>query len=119
MTRNRRTSPQTATVLRALAVDPTVWRHGYELCVEVGLSATTMYPILIRLADRGLLEAAWETPPPGEARPPRHLYRLTAAGASVAATVPAPAGATRPGHTNLAAAFHVLRPRTEGGAPCC
>lgn len=38
-----------------------------------------MYPILIRLADRGWLETSWEdTIPAG--RPPRHLYRLTPAG---------------------------------------
>jgi DNA-binding PadR family transcriptional regulator len=42
-----------------------------------------MYPILIRLADRGLLETAWETDaPPG--RPPRHMYRLTGSGRSLA-----------------------------------
>jgi DNA-binding PadR family transcriptional regulator len=45
-----------------------------------------MYPILMRLADRGLLEADWESDPmPG--RPPRHLYRLTGAGLTYAATV--------------------------------
>jgi len=34
---------------------------------------------LIRLADRGLVEACWQDEPaPG--RPRRHLYRLTAAG---------------------------------------
>ena len=38
-----------------------------------------MYPILIRLADRGLVEACWQDEPaPG--RPRRHLYRLTSAG---------------------------------------
>jgi len=35
-----------------------------------------MYPILMRLADRGLLETSWEAG--GEnGRPPRHLYRIT------------------------------------------
>jgi DNA-binding PadR family transcriptional regulator len=56
-----------------------------------------MYPILIRLADRGLLEARWEpSPPPG--RPARHLYRLSPAGQQMAAAVtPAPPGrAVRP-----------------------
>lgn len=38
-----------------------------------------MYPILMRLADRGQLETKWERDPPA-GRPPRHLYRLTAAG---------------------------------------
>ena len=80
MTRSRRPSPQTVAVLNALAADPSVWRHGYELGQQVGLKAGSLYPILIRLCDRGLLDAAWETDPP-QGRPPRHLYRLTGAGA--------------------------------------
>ncbi|WP_238008464.1 PadR family transcriptional regulator [Dactylosporangium sp. AC04546] len=79
MTRNRRPSPQTVAVLAALAAEPSAWRYGYELGQEVGLKAGSLYPILMRLCDRGLLDAAWETdPPPG--RPPRHLYRLTDSG---------------------------------------
>lgn len=79
MQRNRPPSEQTTTVLLALAEDPTTWRHGYELCQQTHLKAGTMYPILIRLTDRGLLETAWETEVP-VGRPPRHLYRLTEAG---------------------------------------
>jgi len=79
MVRARRPSAQTLAVLGALAEEPTTWRYGYELGRQVGLAAGSLYPILIRLTDRGLLEASWEEePPPG--RPPRHLYRLTAAG---------------------------------------
>ena len=88
MTRTRRPSPQTAAVLAALAERPGTWRHGYELGQEVGLKAGSLYPILIRLTDRGLLEATWETDPP-TGRPPRHLYRLTGAGATLAAEVAA------------------------------
>jgi PadR family transcriptional regulator len=73
-------------VLAALAADPSTWRYGYELGQEVGLKAGSLYPILMRLSDRGLLEAAWETDPP-QGRPPRHLYRLTSAGARLAADV--------------------------------
>lgn len=79
MQRNRPPSDQTTTVLLALAEDPTVWRHGYDLCQQTGLKAGTLYPILIRLADRGWLETAWETEVPA-GRPPRHLYRLTETG---------------------------------------
>ena len=86
MTRTRRPSPQTAAVLRALAAQPETWRHGYELGQEVGLKAGSLYPILIRLTDRGLLEAVWEADPP-TGRPPRHLYRLTGAGTTLAAEV--------------------------------
>ncbi|MEV4514421.1 helix-turn-helix transcriptional regulator [Dactylosporangium sp. NPDC049525] len=91
MTRARQPSPQTAAVLRALAADPTRWRYGYELGQEVGLKAGSLYPILIRLSDRSLLEASWETDPP-QGRPPRHLYRLTSAGLELAAAL-APAAA--------------------------
>jgi PadR family transcriptional regulator, regulatory protein PadR len=79
VTRSRRPSAQTIAVLQALAEEPAAWRYGYELCQRLGLKAGSMYPILMRLADRGLLETAWEpAPPPG--RPPRHLYRLTGPG---------------------------------------
>jgi DNA-binding PadR family transcriptional regulator len=74
------------TVLTVLATDPGRWRYGYELGREVELKAGSLYPILMRLCDRGLLESAWERDPPA-GRPPRHLYRLTAAGIEAAAAV--------------------------------
>jgi DNA-binding PadR family transcriptional regulator len=77
--RNRPPSAQTITVVRALAADPTAWRHGYDLCQQTGLKAGTLYPILIRLADRSWLETTWENENPG-GRPVRHLYRLTKTG---------------------------------------
>ena len=78
MARTRTPSPQMISVLRALAADPARWRYGYDLATEVHLKSGSLYPILIRLADRELLETAWEQGPPG--RPPRHLYRLTPTG---------------------------------------
>ena len=75
--------------------DPLTWRHGYELGAEVGLRSGSLYPILVRLSDRELLEAAWEDGRPA-GRPPRHLYRLTARGREYAAEhVPAPATVSR------------------------
>ncbi|HEY1665903.1 MAG TPA: PadR family transcriptional regulator [Trebonia sp.] len=94
MPRNRIPSPQTLKVLGALATDPARWRYGYDLGTETGLKAGSLYPILVRLADRGLLEARWEESAP-HGRPPRHLYRLTAAGQALAA-VPVPAAAPAP-----------------------
>ena len=79
MKKNRAPSPQAVAVLRALAVVPGTWRYGYELCQETELKAGSMYPILMRLADRGHLETKWENNPPA-GRPPRHLYRVSAAG---------------------------------------
>jgi PadR family transcriptional regulator, regulatory protein PadR len=85
--RNRQPSPQMIRVLRALAADPARWRYGYDLGNEVGLKSGSLYPLLVRLADRGLLEASWE--PPVQGKPPRHLYRPTPAGLAVLAAVPA------------------------------
>jgi PadR family transcriptional regulator PadR len=85
--RSRAPSPQTARVLAALAAEPSRWRYGYDLGTEVSLKSGSLYPILVRLTDRGLLEATWEPGPPG--KPPRHLYRLTPAGLETAATLTA------------------------------
>jgi PadR family transcriptional regulator, regulatory protein PadR len=79
-------SAQTAAVLRSLAARPNEWRYGYELCQQLGIKAGSMYPILIRLADRGLLDTSWETETPA-GRPPRHLYRLTGTGLALARTL--------------------------------
>ncbi len=79
MARTRRPSAQTIAVLTALAEDPATWRYGYQLCQQLDLKPGSLYPILVRLADRGLLETAWDTDVP-TGRPPRHLYRLTGTG---------------------------------------
>jgi len=72
-------SAQTLSVLAVLCDQPSQWQHGYALAKQTGLKSGTLYPILIRLADRGLVEAQWQDEPaPG--RPRRHLYRLTSAG---------------------------------------
>jgi DNA-binding PadR family transcriptional regulator len=107
MERFRRPSAQTTAVLLALAQNPRVWRHGYDLCQELGLKPGTLYPILIRLADRGHLETTWESDaPPG--RPTRHMYRLTGQGRSLVAELAA---------ANKRASLGKrvgLRPQTEG-----
>jgi PadR family transcriptional regulator PadR len=90
----RRPSPQTLSVLSALADQPQSWRYGYELGRQVGLKSGSLYPILMRLADRGLVEATWETDP-GAGRPPRHLYRLTTAGREAAGAFSASSAAER------------------------
>jgi PadR family transcriptional regulator, regulatory protein PadR len=83
VTRSRRPSAQTTAVVLALAEEPSAWRYGYELCRQLGLKPGSLYPILVRLADRGLLETGWEAGTPA-GRPPRHLYRLTGSGRSLA-----------------------------------
>jgi DNA-binding PadR family transcriptional regulator len=81
-------------VVLALAEIPTAWRYGYELCRILDVQAGSMYPILIRLADRGLLETAWESGAPA-GRPPRHLYRLTGPGLALATGLAEQAGQAR------------------------
>lgn len=82
--RSRRPSRQTTAVVLALAERPTTWRYGYDLYQELNLKAGSLYPILMRLTDRGMLEAAWERDAP-VGRPPRHFYRLTGPGLTLAA----------------------------------
>jgi len=91
-----RFSVQTLSVLAALCAEPAGWRHGYAIAKETGLRSGTLYPILIRLAERGLVEACWEEEQPA-GRPRRHLYRLTPDGlarakAALADRAPRPLG---------------------------
>jgi len=118
MSRPRKPSRQTTAVLRALAADPAGWRYGYDLGRQTGLQAGSLYPILMRLADRGQLEARWE-PGSRPGRPPRHLYRLTATGLGLAAELaPAPAQAVPAQAVPAQAVPAVLRgqPRPQPGA---
>jgi len=77
--RSRRLSSQALAVLAALANRPANWLYGLELAKLTGLKSGSLYPILIRLADRDLLESRW-IEPSEIGRPPRHAYRITAAG---------------------------------------
>ena len=77
-----RISRQTLAVLEALLEEPAAWRYGYDLSRETRLKSGTLYPVLMRLAERRLLETRWESVEPG--RPPRHMYRLTTRGAELA-----------------------------------
>jgi DNA-binding PadR family transcriptional regulator len=55
------------------------WCHGYDLMKETGLLSGTLYPLLMRMTDQGLVEAEWREPAQA-GRPARHAYRLTADG---------------------------------------
>lgn len=70
-------------LLDSLCAQPLEWRHGYDLMKETSLSSGTLYPLLMRMTDQGLVDAEWREPAqPG--RPARHAYRLTAAGYALA-----------------------------------
>lgn len=83
MTRPPNISRQTRALLNVLLEQPQAWRYGYDLSKQTGLKSGTLYPLLMRLSDQGLLDSEWRQPlQPG--RPPRHAYRLTDAGAALA-----------------------------------
>jgi PadR family transcriptional regulator, regulatory protein PadR len=84
MTSPVRVSKQTLKLLSALSSKPAEWHYGYALSRQTDLQSGTLYPILMRLEERGWLETQWEQPQPDTGkwggRPPRHMYRLTASG---------------------------------------
>jgi DNA-binding PadR family transcriptional regulator len=83
MPRKPNSSRQTRTLLAAFLDRSGTWRHGYDLAKETGLRSGTLYPLLMRLSEQGLLEQRWqEAERPG--LPPRHVYRLTASGLALA-----------------------------------
>jgi PadR family transcriptional regulator PadR len=101
MARTPNISRQTQALLMALLKSPRDWRHGYDLSLETGLKSGTLYPILMRLADQGLLESEWqESDHPGR---PRHAYRLTADGVVLAREAVSSRARPRPGHRTVTA----------------
>lgn len=86
MPRRKNISKQTKIVLRKLAAAPDAWRYGYDISQETGIKSGTLYPMLIRLQDQGLLVAEWrDADEPG--RPRRHVYRLRASGRQLVASL--------------------------------
>jgi len=117
-----RTSKQTLTLLGALTAKPSQWHYGYALSRETELMSGTLYPILMRLEERGWLETQWESP---EAltqdrggRPPRHMYRLTAGGRAWATEALAAARGTNHAKSSRAALKPArTHPRIQLGEP--
>ena len=70
-----RLSRQTLSVLEIFLEHAEEWKYGYDLSRSTGLKSGTLYPILMRLAERKLLETSWIAGEPG--KPPRHMYRFT------------------------------------------
>jgi len=68
-------------VLRVFLADTSARHHGYDLMKAARLPSGTLYPMLARLQDQGLVTSEWE-PPPADAngRPPRKYYQLTGEG---------------------------------------
>lgn len=89
MPRNRRPSKQMLLLLQALCARGRQWCHGYDLMKETGLMSGTLYPLLMRMTDQGLIEAEWREPAQ-VGRPARHVYRLTTAGVAFARSLDDP-----------------------------
>ena len=72
-------------VLRVFLADITARHYGYDLMKAARLPSGTLYPMLARLQDEGLVTSEWEpqTPDAG-GRPPRKYYQLTGAGVTIA-----------------------------------
>ena len=69
----------TAVVLAALSSG---CRYGFEIMDATGLASGTVYPILRRLEEAGMLSARWERTVDAhdEQRPPRRYYQITGSG---------------------------------------
>ena len=59
------------------------FRHGFDIIDASGLKSGTVYPILRRLEEAGMLRARWESVADAHdaQRPPRRYYQITGAGA--------------------------------------
>jgi len=70
----------TAMVLMAVSRN---YRYGFDISDATGLPSGTVYPVLRRLEDAGLLRSRWESVQSARAeqRPPRRYYTVTGAGA--------------------------------------
>src|SRR5690349_4380865 len=92
-------------VLRAFLEDATVPQYGYDLMKVARLPSGTLYPMLARLEDEGLVTSQWETPAEDGQRP-RKYYQLTGEGTRVArlelAALEPARGSLQPGRARLA-----------------
>ncbi|MEZ4605823.1 MAG: helix-turn-helix transcriptional regulator [Deinococcales bacterium] len=51
--------------------------HGYSLCKQLEIKSGTLYPILLRLAEKGYLEQFWVFEGSG---PPKRVHKLSESG---------------------------------------
>ena len=79
MSRTPRLTLPTAMVLMAVSRN---YRYGFDISDVTGLPSGTVYPVLRRLEEAGLLRSRWEgvQAARAEQRPPRRYYTVTASG---------------------------------------
>lgn len=81
MVENIRLSPQTLRVIGALTSSGGRGLSGAEIGKETKLATGTLYPILFRLEEAGLLESEWEEGDPSAlGRPRRRFYKVSGEG---------------------------------------
>jgi PadR family transcriptional regulator PadR len=72
-------------ILRVMLENPTAEHYGLEVGKAAGLRGGSLYPVLMKLENAGLVVSAWEEADPSEAgRPRRRMYRLTSEGVEYA-----------------------------------
>jgi DNA-binding PadR family transcriptional regulator len=65
--------------------DPAAPHYGYDLMKAAKLPSGTLYPMLARLQQEGMVDSEWEAQrQDAGGRPPRKYYRLTGEGLRVA-----------------------------------
>lgn len=72
-------------VLRVLLKNPRDALSGADIRRKTQLFSGTLYPILLRFEDAGILSSSWEEGDPRQlGRPRKRLYRITGHGIKVA-----------------------------------
>jgi PadR family transcriptional regulator, regulatory protein PadR len=80
-----RYTPQVLRILGAFLKNPNEQRYGLDLLKETGLKSGTLYPILLRLEENGIVESDLEDiDPKVEGRSKRRYYTLTMTGMRIA-----------------------------------
>ena len=69
-------------VLRVFLDDPSAHHHGYDLMKATKLASGTLYPMLNRLKEEGVLISRSE-PSQKAGRPPRKVYEMTGDGVRI------------------------------------
>jgi hypothetical protein len=82
-----RVTIQMYVVLATLLSDPARERWGFELAGTTGQATGTVYPILARLGEAGLVVDRYEDVAPGTDRPPRRYWRLNPSQLDVARAI--------------------------------
>ena len=93
-----------------MIADPSAQHYGYDLMKAAKLPSGTLYPMLARLQQDGLVDSEWEAQrEDAGGRPARKYYRLTAEGLRVARLELAQAAAAAPARE---AGYGATRPAT-------